>query len=240
TDVAGIHEYDPRGREVWSYTQGGQGASIARKLASGNVLVADPNTNALYEVRPLGRTGGDVPWRMEEVQYPRDASRLDNGNTLVAEQYNRRVVEYDSKTRQVVWQHQTEYPLTAQRLDNGNTLICTQSAVLEVNRASAVQWSADLRTTVIRPFRASRLDNGNTLIVDQQKGQVLELDARSTIVWKASGFSMPSQAIRLEDGNTLILETGANRIVEVDPINPKIRTELNIRGLNQPQGMSTY
>jgi hypothetical protein len=139
-----------------------------------------------------------------------------------------------------VWQNQTEYPLTAQRLDNGNTLICTQTAVIEVNRGNVVQWTADLRTTVIRPFRASRLDNGNTLVVDQQKGMVVELDPHSTVVWKATGFSMPSQAIRLEDGNTLILETGANRIVEVDPINPKVRSELNIRGLNQPQGMSNY
>ena len=38
----------------------------------------------------------------------------------------------------------------------------------------------------------------------------------------------------------MCLVTGANRIVEVDPINPKVRTELGIRGLNQPQGMSNY
>lgn len=239
TDVSGIHEYDPRGREIWSYTQGGQGAAIARKLPSGGILVADPNSSSVFEIRPLGRAGGDIPWRMSDVQYPRDACRLDNGNTLVTEQYSRRVVEYDAKTRQPVWQVQTDYPLTAQRLDNGNTLVCTQTSVIEVNRAGSVQWSADLRTTVIRPFRASRLDNGNTLIVDQQKGQVLELDSRSTVVWKATGFSMPSQAIRLEDGNTLVLETGANRIVEVDPIT-KVKSELNIRGLNQPQGMSNY
>jgi streptogramin lyase len=239
TDVSGIHEFDVRGREIWSYTQGGQGASIARKLPGGGVLVADPNTNSVYEIRPLGRAGGEIPWRMEEVQYPRDVSRLDNGNVLVTEQYNRRVVEYDAKTRQQVWQVQTDYPLTAQRLENGNTLVCTQTAVIEVNRAGAVQWTADLRSTVIRPVRASRLDNGNTLIVDQQKGQVVELDPRSTVVWKATGFSSPSQAIRLEDGNTLILETGANRIVEVDPIT-KAKTELNIRGLNQPQGMTNY
>lgn len=240
TDGSGIHEYDARGKEIWTYTQGAQGSSVARKLPGGTVLVADPNTNSVYEVRPTGRTGGDIPWRMEDVQYPRDASRLDNGNTLVAEQYNRRVVEYDAKTRQPVWQMQTEYPLSAQRLDNGNTLVCTTTAVLEVNRGGTVQWTADLRTTVIRPSRATRLENGNTLIVDQQKGQVVEMDARSAIVWKATNFSVPVQALRLEDGNTLILEQGANRIVEVDPINPKVRTELNIRGLNSPQGMSNY
>jgi hypothetical protein len=240
TDVSGIHEYDARGREVWSYTQGGQGASIARKLPGGGILVADPNTSSIFEVRPLGRTGGDIPWRMDEVQYPRDVSRLDNGNTLVTEQYSRRVVEYDGRTRQIAWQVQAEYPLSAQRLDNGNTLVCTQTSIFEVNRALSVVWSADLRSTVIRPFRASRLDNGNTLIVDQQKGQVIEIDPRSQVVWKAVQFSMPAQAIRLEDGNTLVLETGANRIVEVDAINTRSKTDLNIKGLNQPQGMSNY
>ena len=240
TDGSGIHEYDARGKEIWTYTQGAQGASVARRLPGGTVLVADPNTNAVYEVRPSGRAGGEVVWRMEDVQYPRDASRLESGNTLVAEQYNRRVVEYDAKTRQPVWQMQTEYPLSAQRLDTGNTLVCTTSAVIEVNRSGSVVWTADLRTTVIRPSRATRLENGNTLIVDQQKGQVVELDSRSSVVWKATGFSVPVQALRLEDGNTLILEQGSNRVVEVDPINPKVRTELNLRGLNAPQGMSNY
>ncbi|MBV8880857.1 MAG: hypothetical protein JO332_12880, partial [Planctomycetaceae bacterium] len=85
TDASGIHEYDARGKEIWTYTQGAQSSSIARKLPSGTVLVADPNTNSVYELRPTGRSGGETAWRMEDVQYPKDASRLDNGNTLVAE-----------------------------------------------------------------------------------------------------------------------------------------------------------
>jgi len=102
-----------------------------------------------------------------------------------------------------------------------------------------VLWTADLRSAGLRPTRATRLDNGNTLIVDS-RGTVAELDPRSTVVWKVTGLATPVQALRLEDGNTLILEQGANRIVEVDPINPKVRTDLNLRGLNQPQGMSNY
>jgi hypothetical protein len=133
-----------------------------------------------------------------------------------------------------------QYPLSAQRLDGGNTLICTTSSVVEVNKIGAVQWTADLRTAGVRPFRASRLDNGNTLIVDQQKGQVVEIDGRSGVVWKATGFSQPAQALRMEDGNTLVLEQGGNRVIEVDPVNAKVRTDLNLKGLSQPQGMSTY
>jgi len=242
TDLAGIHEYDPRGKEIWTYTAGAQGAAVARKLPSGAVLVADPNINSVYEIRPVGRTGGETGWRLDDVvQYPRDVARLDNGNTLIVQQYNGLVVEIDPRNpRTPAWQTTVQYSLSVQRLDGGNTLICTTSAVIEVNRGGAVQWTADLRTAGIRPYRASRLDNGNTLIVDQQKGQVVEIDARSTVVWKASGFSQPAQALRMEDGNTLILEQGANRVVEVDPINPKVKTDLNLRGLSQPQGMSTY
>lgn len=241
TDLAGIHEFDVRGKEIWTYTAGAQGAAVARKLPSGGVLVADPNINSVYEIRPVGRAGGEMGWRLEDVQYPRDVSRLDNGNTLIVQQYNGLVVEIDPRNPRVpAWQTTVQYPLSAQRLDSGNTLICTTTSVIEVNRGSSVQWTADLRTAGVRPFRATRLDNGNTLIVDQQKGQVVEIDPRSTVVWKATGFSQPSQALRMEDGNTLVLEQGANRVVEVDPVNPKVRTDLNLRGLSQPQGMSTY
>lgn len=240
TDQSGIHEFDGRGKEVWSYTQGAQGASVARRLPGGTVLVADPQTNSVYEIRPSGRSGGEIVWRMDEIQYPKDASRLENGNTLVVEQYNSYVAEYDAKTRQPIWKAPAQYPLSAERLENGNTLICTMTGVLEVNRNAAMQWTADLRSAGIRPYRATRLENGNTLVVDQQRGQIVELDARSTIVWKAAGFTHPVQALRLEDGNTLVLDQGTGRVVEVDAVNPKLRNDLSLRGLSQPQGMTTY
>jgi hypothetical protein len=243
TDQSGIHEFDAQQKEVWTYTQAAQGAAIARKLRNGNVLVADPNTNSILEIRPSGRTGGEIVWRIEEVQNPWDVTRLDNGNTLVTERYQNRVVEYDAKTREVVWQLPAQYPMAAQRLENGNTLVTTMNAVFEVNRDARPQqqWRADLlRGGTIRPHRAVRLDNGNTLITDIQKGQVVEIDANSNEVWKVSNLIHPVQAVRLEDGNTLILEQGAGRVVEVDPANPKDRRELIKRGLNLPQGMTTY
>ena len=194
TDQTGVREFDAQKQEVWTYTAGAQGAAIARKLRNGNVLVADPNTNSILEIRPAGRTGGEVVWRIEDVQNPWDVSRLDNGNTLVTERYNNRVVEYDAKTRNVVWQAVAQYPMSAQRLENGNTLISTNNAVFEVNKAGLEQWRANLlRGGAIRPHRAVRLENGNTLITDLQKGQVVELDPNSVEVWKKSGLSIPSR-----------------------------------------------
>ena len=243
TDQQGIHEFDAQQKEIWTYNQAGQGAAIARKLRNGNVLVADPNSNSVFEIRPTGRTGGEVIWRIDDVQNPWDVTRLDNGNTLVTERYQNRVVEYDAKTREVVWQYPAQYPMAAQRLENGNTLVTTMNHVIEVNRdpRPQEQWRANLlRGGTIRPHRAVRLDNGNTLITDIQKGQVVEIDTNSNEVWKVTDLRHPVQAVRLEDGNTLILEQGAGRIVEVDPSNPKDRRELIRRGLNLPQGMTTY
>lgn len=243
TDQAGIHEYDSQKQEVWTFNQAAQGSAIARKLRSGNVLVADPNTNSVLEIRPSGRTGGEIVWRIEEIQNPWDVTRLENGNTMVAERYQNRVVEFDAKTREPVWQCPAQYPMSAQRLDNGNTLIATMNAVFEVNRdpQPREQWRANLlRGGTIRPHRAVRLENGNTLITDIQKGQVVEIDSNSTEVWKVTGLLHPVQAVRLEDGNTLILEQGTGRVLEVDPANPKLRTEVIKRGLNLPQGMTTY
>lgn len=241
TDQSGIREFDAQKQEIWTFTGAGQGAAVARKLRNGNVLVADPNTNSVLEIRPAGRTGGEIVWQIQDVQNPWDVQRLDNGNTLVTERYNNRVAEYDAKTRAVVWQAVAQYPMSAQRLENGNTLISTNNAVFEVNKACIEQWRANLlRAGAIRPYRAQRLENGNTLITDLQKGQVVELDPNSVEVWKKTGLSHPVQAVRLEDGNTLILEQGANRVVEVDPSNPRLTTDLKLRGLSVPQGMTSY
>jgi hypothetical protein len=163
TDQLGIHEFDAQKQEIWTFTQAGQGAVIARKLRNGNVLVADPNTNAVLEIRPSGRAGGDIVWRIDEIQRPMDISRLENGNTLVTEQYSNRVAEYDAKTSAVVWQLAVQYPMSAQRLDNGNTLISTMNAVFEVNHEAnpREQWRAELlRGGTIRPHRAVRLETG--------------------------------------------------------------------------------
>jgi hypothetical protein len=236
-DQNGVRELDRQGRELWSYTNNTQYAWSARKLENGNVLIANTNYNQVLEVKPSGRSGGDVVWRLDQCNYPYDAVRLDNGNTLIAEYYSNRVVEYDAKNKNVVWQCAINYPISVQRLDNGNTLVCSNYQVVELNREGKQAWQASL--SGVRPWRAQRLENGNTLITDYQRGQVVEVDRQSTVVWKQPSLSRPVQAVRLDDGNTLILEQGSNRLIEVDPSSPKKVIEL-FKGLNYPQGMSTY
>lgn len=235
-DQNGIREFDRGGRELWSYANNTQYSWSARKLENGNVLIANTNYNQVIEVKPSGKTGGEIVWRMEQSNYPYDAIRLDNGNTLVAEYYSNRVVEYEAKSKNAVWQAQINYPISVQRLESGNTLVCSNYQVVELDREGKHKWTAGLQG--VRPWRAQRLESGNTLITDYQRGQVVEVDPESKQIWKKTGLSRPVQAIRLEEGNILILEQGANRLIEVDPATNK-SVEV-IKGLNYPQGMSTY
>jgi hypothetical protein len=236
-DQAGVRKLDVRGGEVWSYGANAQYAWSARKLENGGVLVANTNFNQVLEIRPKGRTGGEIVWRLDQAEYPYDAVRLENGNTLVAEYSANRVVEYDARTKAAVKRFSVNHPVSIQRLENGNTLVASAFEVVELDGQGQVKWR--LAAAGVRPYRASRLENGNTLVVDQLRGQVVEFDANSKRVWIHSGLARPVEAIRLEDGNTLILEQGNNRIIEIDPSNPK-KPVSEIKGLQYPQGMSLF
>jgi hypothetical protein len=67
---------------------------------------------------------------------------LPNGNVLIPDYQNSRVVEYDTSGNQVN-QTLTSQPNSAKRLPNGNTLVGSLSShrVSEVNRAGQVVWS---------------------------------------------------------------------------------------------------
>jgi len=81
--------------------------------------------------------------KMGMLRWPRDADRLENGNTLIADSRNNRVLEVDSGGR-VVWSFKgLAFPFEADRLENGNTLIADNNhkRVIEVNPGGEIVWS---------------------------------------------------------------------------------------------------
>lgn len=96
-------------------------------LGDGAVLVADSDNDRVVELhrtangewRPvwtLGGAGGIA------FKWPRDADRLPNGNTLITDTLNRRIVEVNSEGR-VVWSTRTpRIPYEADRLPVGETV----------------------------------------------------------------------------------------------------------------------
>lgn len=175
-----------------------------------------------------------------KLNFPLSAERLRNGNTLIAEGDNQRVVEV-SPGGEVVWSFRAYdlnapfYPVQVHRLDNGNTLIVDWAShrVIEISRKKELVWQYG-RTGISGsgpgelnyPADAVRLQNGNTLITDTENERVIEVTARKEIVWQfgitgtawvgGEYLNNPLSAVRLDNGNTLIVDEENSRILEVD------------------------
>ena len=141
------------------------------------------------------------------------------GNVLITEFYNNRVIEVD-RAGNIVWEKTgLNLPHDSERLPNGNTLITDygDQIVIEVNSAGDIVWE---KTDLNLPMDAERLSNGNTLITEYGGDDcIIEIDSAGGIVWEKTGLNDPFDAERLSNGNTLIAETpypfGA-RVIEID------------------------
>ena len=87
------------------------------------VLVADSDNDRVVELHREDGTW-NVAWSLEragglDLKWPRDADRLENGNTLITDTLNRRILEVNRSGR-VVWSYQTQrIPYEADRLPGG-------------------------------------------------------------------------------------------------------------------------
>jgi hypothetical protein len=82
------------------------------------VLVADSNNNRIIEYR---RTNGtwDATWRYPNVDWPRDADRMPNGNTLIADTHDQRFLEVTPNGSTVWEMNATHWPYDIERLRYG-------------------------------------------------------------------------------------------------------------------------
>ena len=104
-----------------------------------NILVTDNGANKVVEFN-----GGNTVWSYSTaLNRPRSAMYLNNGNVLIADSGNRRVIEV-SKAGSIVWTCDKfmDKPVHAVRLSNGNTLITDSgySRIIEVNYKGQVVW----------------------------------------------------------------------------------------------------
>ena len=218
-----VIEVDTGGNIVWQYGNGTPGAGInqlsypmdAERLASGNTLITDEHNCRIIEVitsdydtakENSGFSAESIEWQYgttgvsgsgaNELNFPKEADRLANGNTLIADYRNHRVVEVNASGG-IVWQYGTGSP------DEPG------SGLNELNN----------------PTDAERLPNGNTLITDFSNNRVIEVRTSSydphclgfepyAIVWQYD-CTRPADAERLaSSGNTLIAVSGDNCVIE--------------------------
>lgn len=93
-------------------------------LGDGAVLVADSDNDRIVELHRTDNGSWEPVWILNSAggvsfDWPRDADRLPNGNTLITDTLNKRLVEV-TDSGEVVWSVQTErIPYEADRLPGG-------------------------------------------------------------------------------------------------------------------------
>jgi hypothetical protein len=223
-----IMEISPSGELVWQYVGDMVFPHSAERLSDGDTLISDTTNNRVFQLNQAG----DIVWTSDDwgggtgelddgshLHYPNDIELLDNGNLLITDRNNDRVLEVDWDGH-VAWQYkELNRPHNGDRLPNGNTLVVNSEddLVVEIDAAGEVVWSFGETGMLRWPRDADRLPNGNTLITDTRNNRVLEIDPDGRVVWSFKGLALPYESDRLENGNTLIADNLHRRVIEVDP-----------------------
>jgi len=202
----------------------------ADRLENGNTLITFTNMSlpdpqlqdsnlvipgVIVEVSPLG----EIVWSLNHsLNFPHDADRLLNGNTLVVNTQGNNIIEVNPQG-DIVWQYDTEAhsrPNDIDVLSNGNILISLkrQNSLLEINKQGEKIWWIDGTGIWEKQHNPDVLPNGNIILCESRKGRILEIDRDGNILWEYVGLMHPRDADRLSSENTLITE--ANRIIEIN------------------------
>jgi hypothetical protein len=171
--------------------------NTVQALDNGNILLTEAGAKPrLLEVDRKGKIVVEVPLTAQTKDHhlqTRMARKLANGNYLVPQLLDKRVLEY-SPAGKMMWEVPTpNMPFTAIRLDDGHTLIgCTLgNLVIEVDAAGKTVWQLTNDDLPGKPINdacgVQRLPNGNTVVTSHhaKAGEVklTEVTRDKKIVW---------------------------------------------------------
>jgi len=207
------------------------------RLPNGHTLITDAGDlqsagSKIIEVDPWGR----IVWRyMGGLRFAHAGKRLADGNTLIADTNNNRVLvvtpagkvaftsdAWGGGTGRLSDGTHLAYPNDAHLLEDGTLLVTDR------NNDRALCATVDGRVTwqfahaVHHPHNADPLPNGNVLLCDSDGRRVIEVNRSGTMVWcygdgRPETLCWPRDADRLPNGNTLITDSQNSRVIEVTP-----------------------
>lgn len=172
---------------IWYYGQYGSPGSgtnqlnlpvDAIQLVNGNILITDRDNHRVIEVQPTGTSGGTIVWQygqtgvlgsgVNQLRFPQEAIRLANGNTMIVDLFNHRVIEVKTDdyphwtSSSIVWQqgqtgvpgsgwNQLEGPYDVEEIWQGvlNQVIVTYKNMTNVPQPVVTAW---VFTPVIPPI----------------------------------------------------------------------------------------
>jgi hypothetical protein len=246
-DKGKVSLVDAKGNVEWEY-ECRHGSHDIHLLLNGNFLLHTGPTQITEVTRDK-----KVVWQYESK--PKEGykgrievhafERLSDGNTMLAESGNARIIEVDAKGKIV-----KEVPLTIEhpdphrdtrmvrKLKNGHYLVCHEGdgCVREYDGDGKIVWSYRIDLMGRKPagghgpeaygnavYGAIRLDSGNTLIAGGNNHRVLEIDPQGAVVWKLDQKELPGVTLAwvttlhaLPNGNIIIGNCHAN------PENPQL------------------
>lgn len=187
------------GTVIWRHETAGPerghaGHHEIQMLENGNILYHD-DWNVVKEMK----LDGSEVWRYAGKDV-HAFTRLKNGNTMIAESGNERIILVNSEGKIV-----GETPLgkegrgktrQAEVLANGNYLVCAEPSgtVTEYNPQGEIVWEYKIGSRV---YGAIRLTNGNTLIGSGSGNSVVEVSPEKKVVWKVKN-TVPKTDIELQ------------------------------------------
>jgi hypothetical protein len=172
---------------------------VCSRLHSGLIVEIDSARNKVSERRiPMARAVFGLP----------------NGNRLVSEPAEARLVEYNEKWEQV-WKAEG-FPTEVNHCDrapDGTTLaVCAGTGqVFEIAPTGERKLIRQADDGISRPVFAKRLDNGNTLYCLQGANKVIEVTPNGKTVLEISNLVNPISAQRLDNGNTVVCHYSLGR-----------------------------
>jgi hypothetical protein len=221
-----------------------EGKSVIVNLEHQQVIeVIDRASKAVtWEYGVLGKRGS----RDGELDYPDDAYKLANGDVMVADIRNCRILEI-APDKHIVRQAGVTGrcggapPMLASPngdtpLPNGHVLVST------INDHGLTELDGDWRpvlklTLPLRyPSDPQMTKAGNFLISDYARaGRIIEIDHAGTLVWDYTaagegGLNHPSLAIELPDGDIMANDDLNHRVIVVDKATKKIVWQYGVTG----------
>src|SRR5216684_3741072 len=220
-------------------TPAGTTAYCKDGCADNRVLLVDQAGSIVWQYGQFGVTG----FGSNQLNTPVQNTFLPDGNVLITDQGNERIIEVQRSDNSIVWQYgqngvvgigrnQLNNPNAAELLPNGHILISDE------NNNRAIEVTHTIPSTIVKTFTArgtvsgvafaSRLPNGNTLLTDSNNSRIVEVDPKDRPVWEyftntrtgSNPSPLPTRAVRLANGNTLISDQFNDQVIEVTHATP--------------------
>jgi hypothetical protein len=179
---------------VWNYSIGLNQPTFAIKMKNGDFLITDSITNKVMEVN----SEGALVWQYgcarltntqkcapgtgtSELNVPNAAVELSNGNILISDKGNNRIIEV-TKAKEIAFEYKSglNFPAAAQAYDSGYAIVNTNAnrlVFIDAQKAATNEFSFLSHPTYVS------IEKTNLLITDSFNNRILETDKEGNIVW---------------------------------------------------------